>query len=80
MITPDNIGNAFEWASRSPPIYEDDIYERWENEQRDRWAVESLAIALEHERKRRGVRDALGVVSLLLAIASACLALLWGAS
>jgi hypothetical protein len=55
------------------PLYDNDFYERWEKRQRERWAIESLAFAQERTRRRRGKRDFLGVVSLLLAVIVTCI-------
>lgn len=72
-----DISGAFVWH-RGPlkPVQTDDFYERYEQEQRDRWAVESLAMAMERERLRLARRDYFGVVTLLLVVASVCVAML----
>jgi hypothetical protein len=64
---------AAQAAKIREPLYDNDFYERWEKRQRERWAIESLAFAQERTRRRRGKRDFLGVVSLLLAVIVTCI-------
>lgn len=83
MIAPDDMIDAFSWtrgpSRQLPQIRTHEFYESWEREQRDRWAVEALADAMERHRLEQGRREFFGVVSLILGVAVVCAALLFGA-
>jgi hypothetical protein len=81
MIAPDEMRDAFSWASpsRLPPLMSNAAYETWADEQRDRWAVEAFAGEMERRRRARGRRDFFTVIFFLLCVAAVGVALYVGA-